>query len=271
MSDDGHPFSEEEIEIVEENNEVVEERNDEEELQTTENQQETTDATQTQEIKVKKVRNPQPKLDSQRLKGARGIQTIEGIFEKVKFKGRGHEEEDLKTVLRGYEYWCHRLFPKFKFEDCIEKIERLGSKKDVQTHIKKIRMNLLCLDEINDAPNDEEVESQQDPFNQLLTMPTQQSESLNTETEQYELSEEQLERIRTNRERALKRRRELIEQKNASAVNSEQSEDVNDVRIFETMDVSVEEANDSESHTLNANEFLTGEPSTSSVRDLEEE
>lgn len=30
------------------------------------------------------------------------------------------------------ENWAHRLYPKLQFEDFIDKVERLGSKKEVQ-------------------------------------------------------------------------------------------------------------------------------------------
>jgi hypothetical protein len=31
-----------------------------------------------------------------------------------------------------YEYWAHRLFPKMKFSDVIEKMEKLGEKREVK-------------------------------------------------------------------------------------------------------------------------------------------
>lgn len=78
------------------------------------------------------IKNPQPKLNADTLKGPRGIQTLPQIFEKVKFKGKGYEEQDLNLLMKTYEYWCHRLFPKFSFDDCLARIEKLGSKKVVQ-------------------------------------------------------------------------------------------------------------------------------------------
>lgn len=78
------------------------------------------------------IKNPQPKLNAETLKGPRGIHTLPQVFEKVKFKGKGFEEQDLNLLMKTYEYWCHRLFPKFSFDDCLAKIEKLGTKKAVQ-------------------------------------------------------------------------------------------------------------------------------------------
>lgn len=81
------------------------------------------------------VKNPQPKLNADTLKGPRGIHTLDKFFEKVKFKGKGYEEQDLNLLMKTYEYWCHRLFPKFSFDDCLARIEKLGTKKTVQVKL----------------------------------------------------------------------------------------------------------------------------------------
>lgn len=66
------------------------------------------------------------------ISGPRGIAALESYFERVKFKGKGHEHQDLNVIMKTYEYWCHRLFPKFPFDTCIERLEKLGTKKPVQ-------------------------------------------------------------------------------------------------------------------------------------------
>lgn len=206
---------------------VIEEQREGEVFHETDQQENADDGTNTQkeEPKVKRLRNPQPKLNVDRLKGPRGIQTVEGILKKIKFKGRGHEEGDLNSLMRGYEYWCHRLFPKFTFDDCLDKIERLGTKREIQTHIKKIRMDLLLSDDINGTvPNDDENETenpetqipitQDDPFNALISLesetPNVQDRNVTSQTQTSKLSEEQLERIRINRERAQRIRMQTI-------------------------------------------------------------
>ena len=35
-------------------------------------------------------------------------------------------------MIAQYEYWTHRLFPKMKFHDVIERLEKLGEKREVK-------------------------------------------------------------------------------------------------------------------------------------------
>lgn len=42
------------------------------------------------------------------------------------------QAEDLHTLMQRMENWAHRLYPKLPFPDFIDKLETLGSKKDVQ-------------------------------------------------------------------------------------------------------------------------------------------
>ncbi|KFP22691.1 TIMELESS-interacting protein, partial [Egretta garzetta] len=95
----------------------------------------------------KTVKRPMPKLDAQRLVSERGLPALRHMFDNVKFKGKGHEAEDLKTLIRHMEHWAHRLFPKLQFEDFIDRVESLGSKKEVQTCLKRIRLDLPILHE----------------------------------------------------------------------------------------------------------------------------
>ncbi|KAM7405649.1 hypothetical protein PAMP_000083 [Pampus punctatissimus] len=82
--------------------------------------------------KRKGVKRPQPKLDSNRLTSERGLPALRTLFDNVHFKGKGHEAEDLRLLMQKMENWAHRLFPKLQFEDFIDKVEKLGNKKEVQ-------------------------------------------------------------------------------------------------------------------------------------------
>nr|KAG8542217.1 hypothetical protein GDO81_027222 [Engystomops pustulosus] len=93
------------------------------------------------------VKRPQPKLDAQRLTSQRGLPALRHLFDGIKFKGKGHEAEDLKILIRQMENWAHRLFPKLQFEDFLSRMETLGNKKEVQTCLKRIRMDLPILHE----------------------------------------------------------------------------------------------------------------------------
>ncbi|KGL86665.1 TIMELESS-interacting protein, partial [Charadrius vociferus] len=153
----------------------------------------------------KAVKRPMPKLDAQRLISERGLPALRHVFDNVKFKGKGHEAEDLKTLIRHMEHWAHRLFPKLQFEDFIDRVESLGNKKEVQTCLKRIRLDLPILHEDFASNEDGGGES-----NGLDTA----SEDVRSCSENAELgslsgttlTEEQQQRIRKNRQLALERR-----------------------------------------------------------------
>ncbi|KAF7266701.1 hypothetical protein GWI33_019993 [Rhynchophorus ferrugineus] len=169
-------------------------------------------------VKPKRVvRNPQPKLNEETLKGVRGLSAIESYFERARFKGKGYEDKDINVIMKTYEYWCHRLFPKFPFDTCIERLEKLGTKKATQTHIKRIRYNLIVEDKpiiddsdeeqniddtANVSHNEEITEQRNDQFDKLMAA---------TKKIPDQLTEEQLERIRLNKEKAEKLRQERLE------------------------------------------------------------
>ncbi|VFV33726.1 timeless-interacting protein [Lynx pardinus] len=150
-----------------------------------------------------------PRLDAQRLISERGLPALRHVFDKAKFKGKGYEAEDLKTLIRHMEHWAHRLFPKLQFEDFIDRVEYLGSKKEVQTCLKRIRLDLPILHEDFINNNDEVRENnvhdvtatESDPF---LTS-SLESEKFASESSRS-LTEEQQQRIERNKQLALERR-----------------------------------------------------------------
>lgn len=124
--------------------------------------------------KKKRTLKPRPTLNPRKLMGERGIPALQKEFEHVKFKGRGHEVEDLDSLLSHLEHWAHRLHPKMTFDDCLEKIERLGHKKEIQVCMKKLRMGMPLLGTegestviTGDGPPVEE----RDTDEEILTMP----------------------------------------------------------------------------------------------------
>uniref|UniRef100_A0A3B4AI52 TIMELESS-interacting protein n=1 Tax=Periophthalmus magnuspinnatus TaxID=409849 RepID=A0A3B4AI52_9GOBI len=115
------------------------------------------------EAKRKGVKRPQPKLDSNRLISDRGLPALRTLFNDVKFKGKGHEVEDLRLLMKRMENWAHRLFPKLQFEDFIDKVERLGAKKEVQTCLKRIRLDMPLTHE-DYTSKEGEIFGDPDPF-----------------------------------------------------------------------------------------------------------
>ncbi|OCT86741.1 hypothetical protein XELAEV_18020429mg [Xenopus laevis] len=159
------------------------------------------------------VKRPQPKLDGQRLASKRGLPALRHMFDGVKFKGKGHEAEDLKILLRQMENWAHRLFPKLQFEDFLNRLESMGNKKEVQTCLKKIRMDLPIVHEdffseevvVQTEDHDIDMPSEEFSFPDEVRVPSQ------SQPVKVDLSEETLQRIERNRLLALERRMEKMQ------------------------------------------------------------
>ncbi|XP_035191778.1 TIMELESS-interacting protein isoform X2 [Oxyura jamaicensis] len=151
----------------------------------------------------KAVKRSVPKLDAHRLVSERGLPALRHMFDNVKFKGKGHEAEDLKTLIRHMEHWAHRLFPKLQFDDFIDKVESLGSKKEVQTCLKRIRLDLPILSEdfTNGAGESNGLDTAKEEVFPLSGN-VGELDSLPGTT----LTEEQQQRIKRNRQLALERR-----------------------------------------------------------------
>uniref|UniRef100_A0AAR2LKI3 TIMELESS-interacting protein n=2 Tax=Pygocentrus nattereri TaxID=42514 RepID=A0AAR2LKI3_PYGNA len=173
--------------------------------------------------KRRTVRRPQPKLDSQRLLSERGLPALRTLFDNVKFKGKEHEAEDLKVLMQKMENWAHRLYPKLQFEDFIDKLEALGGKKDVQTCLKRIRLDMPLIHEDFIGNNVVEAEDHlqedvepfgdggfsEDPFIHSTPAPAPAPVTL---------TEEQQRRIELNKQLALEKR--LARQKEQESLQS---------------------------------------------------
>nr|XP_014332926.1 PREDICTED: TIMELESS-interacting protein isoform X2 [Bos mutus] len=150
-----------------------------------------------------------PKLNAERLISERGLPALRHVFEKAKFKGKGHEAEDLKTLIRHMEHWAHRLFPKLQFEDFIDRVECLGNKKEVQTCLKRIRLDLPILHEDFVSNNDEVEENNGHDVTapELDHFLTSSYGSVEFASESSRsLTEEEQQRIERNKQLALERR-----------------------------------------------------------------
>ncbi|XP_053673618.1 protein TIPIN homolog [Anopheles nili] len=94
-------------------------------------------------LKKSAVRRSRNVLTEETLCGPRGIVALRSYFKGFKFRGRGHELDDLTRMLKRYELWAHRLCPQLHFDDCIDRISKLGEKKSVQMYMNKYRMKQL--------------------------------------------------------------------------------------------------------------------------------
>lgn len=169
------------------------------------------------------VKRPQPKLDSQRLTSDRGLPALRTLFENVHFKGKGHEHEDLRLLMKKMENWAHRLYPKLQFEDFIDRVEKLGKKKEVQTCLKRIRQDMPLTHEDYMSKDDEEdtvpethVFGDPDPFmeagfpSDLHSTPAPAAPNTPSAASSTpaapSLTEEQRKRMELNKQRALERK-----------------------------------------------------------------
>lgn len=118
---------------------------------------------------VKRAKNQAPRLTTALLKGPKGAHTIEKYFQGFKFHGKDHEKEDLDRIMKRMEHWCHRLYPKFNFDDCLAKIENLGNKRDLQVFLRKYRLGEISADDdfktpefVNDNDDDDDDERREE-------------------------------------------------------------------------------------------------------------
>lgn len=53
------------------------------------------------------------------------------------------QAEDLKLLMSRLEHWAHRLFLKMSFDDFIERLEKLGSKKEIMASLMYV-FHVVC-------------------------------------------------------------------------------------------------------------------------------
>ncbi|TIC20606.1 Swi3-domain-containing protein [Wallemia mellicola] len=76
------------------------------------------------------------KIDPERLLGQNGLPALLASSKNWKFRGKGHEIEDLKKLLSYYQLWAHKMFPKTQFSDTIEKVEKMCHQRRMEAALK---------------------------------------------------------------------------------------------------------------------------------------
>ncbi|XP_054627526.1 TIMELESS-interacting protein isoform X2 [Dunckerocampus dactyliophorus] len=164
--------------------------------------------------KRKGVKRPQPKLDSHRLTSDKGLPALRTLFDNVRFKGKGHEAEDVRLLMQKMENWAHRLYPKLQFEDFIDRVEKLGTKKEVQTCLKRIRLDMPLTHEDfigeEEAPPESDIFGEADQFTSQSFPSDPQGPIHSTPAPAGpvapSLTDEERQLMELNRQRALERR-----------------------------------------------------------------
>lgn len=158
-----------------------------------------------------------------RLRGPRGLSVLPTWFEEIQLKGKGHESEDVNTVINRLEQWTHRLFPRYTFDDIIGKLETLGKKNEVKVMLKRIRMGMDNEDFITQIEEDvvEPPPSQDDIFDRIANSTTDIFPVTSTPSAHSTgLTEEQRQRMMHNRMLAEERRQAKIRARREQELNS---------------------------------------------------
>jgi len=67
-----------------------------------------------------------------RLTSDAGLPELARLFAAYKPNANKNEFDQLDDIINRMEHWAHRLYPKFKFEDFLERVNKLGHKKSVK-------------------------------------------------------------------------------------------------------------------------------------------
>ncbi|XP_047968905.1 TIMELESS-interacting protein [Salvia hispanica] len=137
-----------------------------------------------QKPKQKAPRKSRPKLTPDLLLSDAGVGHILRYFPPaLKCRGRGHEVDDLRHLLRMYADWHSRLLPYYNFEQFLDKVERVGSSKRVKVCLRDLR------DKVSngvDPTKLQEDQVQQDSVDEqdtsVLDMPRDTQENNNMQT-----------------------------------------------------------------------------------------
>ncbi|CAH8430259.1 unnamed protein product [Heterobilharzia americana] len=113
------------------------------------------------------VKNPRPKLDPQRLLSNKGLPALLEDFKKVKFRGKGHEFQDLDKLLFIYEAWANRLVPRLNFSEVVERLENVGNKREIRVALHRLRDGIwppyATIEEKLETSEDDSVSEEKDP------------------------------------------------------------------------------------------------------------
>ncbi|KAL8034892.1 hypothetical protein ABFX02_12G060200 [Erythranthe guttata] len=93
-----------------------------------------------QKPKQKPPRRTRPKLTPDLLLSDSGVGHILRYFPRAfKCRGRGHEVNDLRHLLRLYAEWHSHLLPYYNFDQFIHKVEQVGATKRVKICLRDLR------------------------------------------------------------------------------------------------------------------------------------
>lgn len=95
-----------------------------------------------EEVKITKQRRKIPKLDTDKLISEPGLPKIRSLMrtgqlkKRLRLKGKGHEFSDTARLLNFYQMWLDNLYPRAKFADAVQMVEKAGHTKKLQMYRK---------------------------------------------------------------------------------------------------------------------------------------
>ncbi|KAI9595457.1 replication fork protection component Swi3-domain-containing protein [Syncephalis fuscata] len=143
--------------------------------------------------KPRVIRRPMAKLDADRLLSDKGLPWIKVNSRRVKLAGKGHHTEDLKKILRFYEMWAHKLYPRYGFREFVMRAEKVCHHKRMQMHLRTWQAEMRSVSVDQSTEQLEEEICDMEPINDEIeetstdTLPTTTTtEIVNTKTRQQQ-------------------------------------------------------------------------------------
>ncbi|KAI9476561.1 MAG: replication fork protection component Swi3-domain-containing protein [Benjaminiella poitrasii] len=81
--------------------------------------------------------NKKLRLDENLLLDTKGIPLLKNESMHLKFKGKGHEDEDLKKLMTYYTVWANNLYPRLRFKDFSRRVVKQASKQRIKVMIRE--------------------------------------------------------------------------------------------------------------------------------------
>lgn len=103
-------------------------------------------------LRTKKPANPRLALNENTLTGPKGIVALREAFKNFKPDPKDDPYSNLDKMMKKYAYWGHLMFPKMKTEDVLNRVETLGTRRQVKIYMGKQRMG----ESTNDVEHEEQ-------------------------------------------------------------------------------------------------------------------
>ncbi|CCD69893.1 Protein TIPIN homolog [Caenorhabditis elegans] len=91
-------------------------------------------------LRTKRLANPRLALNERILTGPKGISALRETLKDFKPNPKDDPYANLEKLMKKYAYWGHLMFPKMKTEDVLNRVETLGTRRQVKVFMIKHRL-----------------------------------------------------------------------------------------------------------------------------------